>query len=148
MFDAGNSPEYSKFYEAESTGISFEHALEIEKKSWEITEKLVEAFDDTDIRSGGYEKRDAENMPNSDSGHAERADIPPSFDSGGKDVYDGSDDVLRCGIEFLLRGDKMGLPGLQSLRKCFRIHLPKKLTIDLPCLSGILYCSRIQILIQ
>lgn len=130
------SPEYSKFYEAESTGISFEHALEIEKKSWEITEKLVEAFDDTDIRSGGYEKRNVENMPNSDFGHAERADIQLSFDSGGKDVYDGSDDVLRCGIEFLLRGDKIGFAGLAKSEKMLPDTLAEKINDRFAVLIG------------
>lgn len=41
---AEDIPEYEKLYDAESTGLSFEHALEIEKNSWKITERLMDAF--------------------------------------------------------------------------------------------------------
>ena len=37
-------PEYEKLYEPVSRGLSFENASQIEALSWEITDKLVEAF--------------------------------------------------------------------------------------------------------
>ena len=43
-----NVPEYEKLYEAKSEPLSFETAKEIEQKSWDITQKLVEAFEDTE----------------------------------------------------------------------------------------------------
>lgn len=75
-------------------------------------------------------------MPNSDFGHAERADIQLSFDSGGKDVYDGSDDVLRCGIEFLLRGDKIGFAGLAKSEKMLPDTLAEKINDRFAVLIG------------
>lgn len=42
-------PEYEKLYDAQSNGFSLESALDIERKSWEITDKLVEAFEEEDI---------------------------------------------------------------------------------------------------
>lgn len=45
----GNSaqiPEYEKLYEAKDADFSLEHALNIERQSWEVTEKLVEAFEE------------------------------------------------------------------------------------------------------
>lgn len=44
-------PEYEKLYEAKSEPLSFETAKEIEQKSWDITQKLVEAFEDTESQS-------------------------------------------------------------------------------------------------
>lgn len=38
-------PEYEKYYEAESKGLSLERAYEIEQSSWQTTDSLVEAFD-------------------------------------------------------------------------------------------------------
>lgn len=38
-------PDYEKMYEPTSTGFSFDDAIDIEKSSWSITEKLVTAFD-------------------------------------------------------------------------------------------------------
>ena len=48
LLRAESIPEYEKLYDAESTGLSFEHALEIEKSSWEITKRLVDAFGNSD----------------------------------------------------------------------------------------------------
>lgn len=39
-------PEYERFYEAPKTEFSLSAALNIEETSWEITQKLVEAFED------------------------------------------------------------------------------------------------------
>lgn len=39
-------PEYEKLYDAAETHFSIESALDIEKTSWEITEKLVDAFEE------------------------------------------------------------------------------------------------------
>lgn len=39
-------PEYEKLYDAKETEISIESALGIERASWEITERLVEAFEE------------------------------------------------------------------------------------------------------
>lgn len=41
-------PEYEKLYDAQNNGFSLESALDIERKSWEITDKLVEAFEEED----------------------------------------------------------------------------------------------------
>ncbi|MGI6202156.1 MAG: TerB N-terminal domain-containing protein [Eubacteriales bacterium] len=43
---AEKAPEYERFYEAESKGLSPEAALELERRSWETTRLLVDAFDD------------------------------------------------------------------------------------------------------
>lgn len=48
LLRAESIPEYEKLYDAESTGLSFEHALEIEKSSWAITKRLVDAFENSD----------------------------------------------------------------------------------------------------
>jgi len=42
-------PEYEKFYEPVSQGISFDSAAKIEESSWDITEKLVDAFEEEPI---------------------------------------------------------------------------------------------------
>ncbi len=39
-------PEYEKLYDVSDTQFSLTSALEIEKRSWEITERLVEAFEE------------------------------------------------------------------------------------------------------
>ena len=39
-------PEYEKLYEAKATPFSLASALDIERQSWEVTEKLVEAFEE------------------------------------------------------------------------------------------------------
>ena len=39
-------PEYEKLYEAKPVDFSIEQALNIEKQSWDITEKLVDAFEE------------------------------------------------------------------------------------------------------
>lgn len=121
------SPEYRKLYEAESTGISFEHALEIEKKSWKITEKLVEAFDGIDLDSGGYEKIGAGDERDSNSGFAEHFDSPLSSDSEIEDNSDDGDAVLRRGIEFLLNGDRLGFAGLAKSEKLLPDTLAEKI---------------------
>ncbi len=130
------SPEYSKFYEAESTGISFEHALEIEKKSWKITEKLVEAFDGSDINSGGDEKTDADSMRNADFGQAEHLDLQLSSDGGEKVISDDGDAVLRRGIEFLLNGDNMGFDELAKSEKMLPDTLAEKINDRFTVLIG------------
>lgn len=100
--------------------------MEIEKKSWKITEKLVEAFDGIDLDSGGYEKIGAGDERDSNSGFAEHFDSPLSSDSEIEDNSDDGDAVLRRGIEFLLNGDRLGFAGWQSPKNCFRTRLPKK----------------------
>lgn len=42
-------PEYEKLYDAKETEFSIESALGIEQASWEITERLVEAFEEDDL---------------------------------------------------------------------------------------------------
>lgn len=49
--------EYEKLYEPKSTEVSFENALEIEKNSWQITDKLVSAFDESEILEDVEEAR-------------------------------------------------------------------------------------------
>lgn len=39
-------PEYERLYESEETNFSISSALDIEKQAWEITEKLVETFEE------------------------------------------------------------------------------------------------------
>ena len=48
MSRGGNTklPEYEKLYEAKDTPFSLASALDIERQSWEVTEKLVEAFEE------------------------------------------------------------------------------------------------------
>ena len=46
------APEYEHFYAPESSGMSFDRAMEIERRSWRMTERLEEAFSDAaDVRS-------------------------------------------------------------------------------------------------
>ncbi len=42
----GIHPDYERFYEIADNTFSLESALDIEKRSWEVTEKLVDAFDE------------------------------------------------------------------------------------------------------
>lgn len=42
-------PEYEKLYDVVETGFSLESALNIEKTSWEITDRLVDAFEEEPI---------------------------------------------------------------------------------------------------
>ena len=46
-----SEPEYMKQYESATSGLTLERAREIEKRSWDITEKLVEAFEEDDALS-------------------------------------------------------------------------------------------------
>ena len=41
-------PAYERLYEPTSTGLSYENAAEIEKLSWDTTDKLLDAFSETD----------------------------------------------------------------------------------------------------
>ena len=41
-------PEYEKLYDVKDTSFSLTSALDIEKQSWEVTERLVDAFDDAE----------------------------------------------------------------------------------------------------
>ncbi|MBR2474375.1 MAG: TerB N-terminal domain-containing protein [Clostridia bacterium] len=43
--EAENIPEYEKLYEPRNEELSFEGAAKIEERSWDVTEKLVSAFD-------------------------------------------------------------------------------------------------------
>ena len=46
------APAYERFYEPLSTGFSYENASVIEKESWDTTDKLLEAFSDSDQNDG------------------------------------------------------------------------------------------------
>ena len=54
------APEYEHFYAPESSGMSFDRAMEIERRSWRMTERLEEAFSE-DAASSHTGKSDADN---------------------------------------------------------------------------------------
>ena len=49
--DGIKAPDYEKLYDATETEFSFESARSIERHSWEITKRLVEAFEDDQVDS-------------------------------------------------------------------------------------------------
>ena len=61
------APEYEHFYAPESSGMSFDRALEIERRSWRMTERLEEAFSEDAEASAHTGKTDADNADERDT---------------------------------------------------------------------------------
>ena len=61
------APEYEHFYAPESSGMSFDRALEIERRSWRMTERLEEAFSEDAEVSAHTGKTDADNADERDT---------------------------------------------------------------------------------
>lgn len=89
-------PEYMKQYEASSSGITVENAKNIEQSSWEITEKLVGAFDDTEASETESSETELSAGSNTAVG-----DVPPDTND---EKVTPVDKALVC----LFRGDMSG----------------------------------------
>lgn len=89
-------PEYEKLYDAKDTEFSIESALGIEKASWEITERLVEAFEE-EASSHDREEPIAEETP-----------VAPqeTADTSGTDLFLASLDRHKPFFSLILAGDR------------------------------------------
>ncbi|MCQ2354068.1 MAG: TerB N-terminal domain-containing protein [Clostridia bacterium] len=59
---AENVPAYEKYYEPQKSELTFEAASKIEELSWETTEKLVDAFTDSDKKDEIYSVNETGNI--------------------------------------------------------------------------------------
>ena len=93
-------PEYEKLYEPKEKGISEESAREIEKSSWEITERLVSAF-------GDEEETLFDSTEKTEEKQEERTETAIKSDS--KEIaFSGSpspDDTVISALKLLLDGE-------------------------------------------
>ncbi len=93
-------PEYERLYEPKEMGISEESAREIEKSSWEITERLVSAFgDEEEALSDGVEKT-AEKQEECAASAFESDSIETAFSD-----TPSRDDTVISALRLLLDGD-------------------------------------------
>ncbi len=125
-------PEYEKLYEPKTEGFTLKNAEEIEERSWEITEKLVTAFDD------GFTDEEAENeaaFEETDSAsNAPVTDKTSVVIKGLKEIYNKDEkafnEVARLGgmlpaaladaiNEYLL--DEIGDVGVEKIEDRYRI---------------------------
>ena len=93
-------PEYERLYEPKERGISEESAREIEKSSWEITERLVSAF-------GGEEESSFSDTENAVEKHEVHTDSELKSDSTENALNDtpSPDDTVISALKLLLLGD-------------------------------------------
>jgi len=114
-------PEYERYYEADSHGISPEAALELERSSWETTKKLIEAFDEPAAEQINDSAKDLPASVPPESSLAENEKLNGALLSdtrilagGGQASGEGGSefDICRQAFAFLRDGDTGGFIAL------------------------------------
>ena len=89
-------PDYEKYYEPQNKGISFDEAINIEKESWDLTDKLVSAFGEKE-----------ENVETTEVNKAIPVNIPVNVTI--KETKNEHKDIFKEAIKCILNEDKKSL---------------------------------------
>lgn len=102
-------PEYMRLYDAPSTGFTPGNAFGIEQRSWTVTEKLVDAFSESEAPAPAVNgiEADAEKNAAQDTSNYNRTGLETDADAS-DDANDGIETILETNAEALSDADING----------------------------------------